>query len=340
MGTATRPPVKPLRPPEPPSVLALVADLLRRPWVNVDARHYLDDYLQTQWLAPAALADRQLALLRRVAWHCYLHVPAHQRRLGERLRPHQIEHLQHVSELPVARGDERRAQPDAFRATTSESIAGQRTTAGTRGAAVPVFLDDEVDARQTALRMRAERWAGAPPSQVVAAWGRTAIRERRPLDEAEVRAMVLASGRSPFSRTPAVVTAPGASYVRLLPALAGTTLRSVIVRGEDARGDGARLAEATGARLHRIYAAAETGIIAASCEQGGMHVAADHVIVEIVDEQDRPAAPGAIGRVVVTDLFNRAAPYLRHDLGDRGRLVTGGCGCGRALPLLEVLGRL
>lgn len=33
-------------------------------------------------------------------------------------------------------------------------------------------------------------------------------------------------------------------------------------------------------------------------------------------ERDEPVAPGEIGRVVVTDLYNRAMPLIRYDLGD------------------------
>jgi len=41
--------------------------------------------------------------------------------------------------------------------------------------------------------------------------------------------------------------------------------------------------------------------------------------IELLDlDADRPAAPGAPGRIVVTDLFNRAMPFVRYDTGDVG----------------------
>lgn len=40
---------------------------------------------------------------------------------------------------------------------------------------------------------------------------------------------------------------------------------------------------------------------------------------ELLDlEEDKPVNPGEIGRIVVTDLFNRAMPLIRYDLGDLG----------------------
>ena len=52
----------------------------------------------------------------------------------------------------------------------------------------------------------------------------------------------------------------------------------------------------------------------------------DETIIEMLDEQDQEVAPGEIGRVVITALYNRAIPILRYDLGDtvtRGHRADG-----------------
>ena len=80
--------------------------------------------------------------------------------------------------------------------------------------------------------------------------------------------------------------------------------------------------------------------MAAQCERRqGLHVTAENLIVEVVDDEGRPVAAGVEGRVVVTDLFNYAMPFVRYANGDRA--VAGGrCECGRGLPVLaEVVGR-
>jgi phenylacetate-coenzyme A ligase PaaK-like adenylate-forming protein len=111
--------------------------------------------------------------------------------------------------------------------------------------------------------------------------------------------------------------------------------------GPDSGDAGPSLAQRLQARLYPWYLAAEAevGVIAATCERGGLHVHADHLIVEVVDDAGRSQPAGTAGRLLVTDLYNYAAPYLRHDLGDLGRLAPAACGCGRSLPLLDVLGR-
>lgn len=62
--------------------------------------------------------------------------------------------------------------------------------------------------------------------------------------------------------------------------------------------------------------------------------------VEILEQDsDRPAHPGALGRIVVTDLYNCAMPFLRYDTGDLGRLAVGTDGVPIPNLLAELAGR-
>jgi phenylacetate-CoA ligase len=89
------------------------------------------------------------------------------------------------------------------------------------------------------------------------------------------------------------------------------------------------------------YGCREVATIAAECaEHQGMHINTDRLIVEFVDEAGRPVEPGQPGRVVVTDLFNYAMPFIRYDIGDVAIPDTKHCPCGRGLPLMkELIGR-
>ena len=63
------------------------------------------------------------------------------------------------------------------------------------------------------------------------------------------------------------------------------------------------------------------------------------MLVEVIDAAGQPCAPGQVGRVVVTPLFNYAMPLLRYELGDYAE-VGPPCPCGRGLPVLtRILGR-
>ena len=123
--------------------------------------------------------------------------------------------------------------------------------------------------------------------------------------------------------------------------IADLRLRELRVFGELCRPDLAELCrEAFGADLSDAYSAEETGPIASQCpEQGRYHVHADSVLLEVLDERDRPCPPGSLGRVVVTPLHNFAMPLLRYDLGDYAAAGEP-CACGRALPVLaRIAGR-
>jgi hypothetical protein len=278
------------------TLLSLVSDLVRRSWLAVDAAHYLDDYEASQWLAPPALLELQRAKLRRLVWHCLLNVPFWSRRLRGAISPADIEQLDGTAPLPVVRADER--QPaDAFIATSAE-----RTV-------------EESNERRRAVRLRAESWTGVPPQRVVAVWGRDAAVSPRALSPTEIAALRTALRRG----ARAGVSGPGAALAELAGRV-DAHADLVIIRGQEPAPGVERL----GGRVVRWLAADPFGVIAAPCERGGLHAQADHLWVESVD-----------GRLVVTDLHAYASPYLRHDLGLRGR-VGRACACGRGLPLIDL----
>src|SRR5207237_8114237 len=72
-----------------------------------------------------------------------------------------------------------------------------------------------------------------------------------------------------------------------------------------------------------------------ACPSGsGYRVNADSVVVEVVDRDGRPSAPGERGEVVVTALNNRTTPIVRYRIGDIGVLLVDPCPCGITLPLM------
>jgi phenylacetate-CoA ligase len=105
------------------------------------------------------------------------------------------------------------------------------------------------------------------------------------------------------------------------------------------------LAQAFGPRIFETYGNREVMLIAAECEaHDGMHLSMENLIVELVvrdGEQPRPALEGELGEVVITDLHNYGAPFIRYLTGDQAvRCSTQRCACGRSLPrLARVEGR-
>lgn len=96
-----------------------------------------------------------------------------------------------------------------------------------------------------------------------------------------------------------------------------------------------QIADRLGGRVFDIYGAVETGPLAWECPVGGgYHVCADHVILEILDDANRPARRG---RIVSTVLWRWSVPLIRYEMGDVGEWETDPCPCGRPWPRLRRL---
>jgi phenylacetate-CoA ligase len=95
--------------------------------------------------------------------------------------------------------------------------------------------------------------------------------------------------------------------------------------------------EAFSVRVFDRYGSREVAHIAGECQaHDGLHISADRMIVEVVDDGGQPCPRGEIGEILVTDLDNFGMPLIRYAIGDRGALAEQRpCSCGRGLPRLE-----
>jgi len=92
--------------------------------------------------------------------------------------------------------------------------------------------------------------------------------------------------------------------------------------------------------VHDGYGASEFLAIAWDCGRGALHVNADWIVLEPVDEAYRPVPPGVPSHtVLLTNLANHVQPLIRYDLGDSVTLLDHRCECGSALPAIRVEGR-
>ena len=77
------------------------------------------------------------------------------------------------------------------------------------------------------------------------------------------------------------------------------------------------------------YSNQECGLISQQCKLGTeYHINTASFYVEILDlEKDISVEDGKLGRIVVTDLYNKAMPMIRYDTGDLG-VMSHECECG------------
>ena len=96
-------------------------------------------------------------------------------------------------------------------------------------------------------------------------------------------------------------------------------------------------------KVYDHYGSREMYMASECREHHGYHIHAETIILEIVRKDGTPAAPGEIGRILLTDLFNRAFPFIRYEVGDAGVMAVEDepCPCGVSLPkLARVEGRI
>jgi phenylacetate-CoA ligase len=87
-----------------------------------------------------------------------------------------------------------------------------------------------------------------------------------------------------------------------------------------------------GCRVGSEYGSRDGGLVAQECPEGGLHIFAEGMYVEVVDADSQ-----GLGEIVVTCLDSLVFPIIRYRTGDVGSLDTTPCPCGRSLPKLRTV---
>lgn len=318
----------------------------------------------SQWWAPGALralqAQRLQVLLERVARG----VPFYRDWFAQQgWDPTDCTGLGDLEQLPVVDKALIREQGSAWREESGSGLSAHRTS-GSSGEPLAFWLGPERVGMDIAAKWRATRWWGVDiGDRELVLWGsavetdaqdrarawrdrlfRSRLVPARDLNPARLdriiqqirqwRPRMLFGYPSALSRVAWRARERGQRLDDLGIRVAFTT--SEVLRPEWREVIG----EVMGCGVANEYGARDAGFIARECPEGGLHVTAEALIVEILDDDDRPVAPGATGNIVVTNLTGPEFPFLRYRTGDRGALDPRPCACGRGLPLLrDVEGR-
>lgn len=299
--------------------------------------------------------------LRAFIEYCYAHVPYVRAWMKEAgLKPSDVEDSAGLARLPVLTKADVRKHRASLRSEIAGSLASS-STGGSTGEPLLFDLSKERIASRVACRQRVSRWWGLSVGvPELAIWGSPVEASRQDLLR-HLRDRLLATRLlSAYEMTEPVISRyldaiesgrsrqifayPSTMYLLCLHArkqgrdLRRGGVKAVFVTGEVLYPYQRQLiAETMGCPVADGYGGRDSGFIAHECPEGGMHVMADAVIVEIVDSLGRPLPAGETGEIVVTDLHSREAPFLRYATGDVGALSARRCPCGRPLPLLEKL---
>jgi phenylacetate-CoA ligase len=328
---------------------------------------YWADLERTQRLAPAALATLQFRALRRLLEHAYVNCPYYRRSWdGLGLHPRQLNGPADVERWPTidrATVHDNRAD---MRSATHRARLISTSTGGSGGVPLQFDLDRDSNDRRTAAWHRGYAWAGAGPgTKQLYLWGvplgHRTLRARLKDDlyhrMHRRRIVNCLDGHCDLARRflaeleayrPDVVVAyTGALHeVALRLDEIGRTPahrpRAIVVGAEKLHDfQRERIERTLGAPVFETYGSREFMLIGAECDRHrGLHLTAEYLLVEVLDDDDRPTPDGTEGNVVVTDLYNFGMPFIRYANGDRAVAGFDACDCGRGLPLLrKVVGR-
>jgi phenylacetate-CoA ligase len=336
--------------------------------MNDQARQMLDTMMKAQWADPATLDAHQDRMLGRLVAHAAAQTAAYAERLKPVIAPDGSIDLSRWDEVPVLTREQAQADTDAIvaRETPPEAGASQvNATSGSTGRAFRHRRSAIMSSVDLAASARGMRWFGVSGDETLASItvGATAKSGDPQAGHYKRGSWDIGGGtgrhaamsiNSPVSRQSDWLDDVRPAYLRTYPSNAAALarqgrprawhrgLKAVLCLGEvvtqEQRADVRR---EIGCAMINTYGATETGSIAYECPESGlMHVVSEAIRVELLDGNGRVVAPGEIGEVVVTPLWNYAMPLIRYRLGDHARQVAGACSCGRGLPVIgEVIGR-
>ncbi|MCF6351244.1 MAG: hypothetical protein L3J23_09505 [Flavobacteriaceae bacterium] len=95
-------------------------------------------------------------------------------------------------------------------------------------------------------------------------------------------------------------------------------------------------------KVFNQYASSEGSPFITECLLGNLHVNLDSGIFEFLNQNNKPAKPGEIAKMVVTSFRNLKTPLIRYDIGDNILLSKKNisCECGCNMPIIEkIIGR-
>jgi phenylacetate-CoA ligase len=329
-------------------------------------RHWAD-LDRTQWLSRSELEGIQFKALNGLIAHAFESCPYYREAwsaLG--LHPRQLKSPEDITRWPRIDRDTILLNRSAMRAARPPMPLIVKTTGGSTGLPLQFDLDHGSNDRRTAAAHRAYAWAGAAPgAKQLYLWGaplgarsfRARIKDtlyhrmhrRRivscfDMDESLPSRFLSALA----SVSPDVVVAYTTPLDEVARRLEETRIappfrpKSIVLGAEKVHPfQRERIERVFQAPVFETYGSREFMLIGAECPRHrGLHVTAEQLLVEVLDDDGRPTPDGHEGNVVITDLYNYGMPFIRYSNGDRAVAGWDACDCGRGLPLLrKVVGR-
>lgn len=330
--------------------------------IGRSAFRYYKELKKTQWLSPEKIREIQDIKLRNLIRHAYDHVPYYRDIFQKRgLGPHDIGSIEDLKKLPFLSRDD--VRNGLFSGLMSDNHKKDRIlrvgTGGTTAEPLHIYCDKRQLEHRWANTLRNMEWIGYRfGDRHIRLWHCSSFEMDRirflkqridnimsnrrfiPIFEMSDRLLeryvdLIMNFRPVLLDGYAESFNLMASFLRAR-SIKGVSVKAIISSAQVLPDEGRRLIEGGfNCKVYNKYGSREFSGIAHECEcHTGLHVNAESYIVEIIKD-NRPARPGELGEIVITDLNNYCLPFIRYRLEDLGYFSDRACPCGRGLPMIE-----
>ncbi len=348
-----------------PRFRAYMASFNQTHWmITRDVEHHYETLSRTQWLGRTGMRDLQDEKLRRLVRHAYRNVPYYRARMQEiGLGPEDIRTQDDLARLPfLTKADiKKHLYFDIMSENHDKAQVLRIATSGSTGEPFVCFVDRAQLEIRWAATLRAQEWTGYRfGDPTVRLWHQTLGMSKAQIRKEHLdarfcnRTFVPVFTLSDGNLEQMVKIIEGARPVLLDGYAEALDLMAHFIRSRGGMSGRPRavmssaqtlplpsrrtIEEAFGCQVFDKYGSREFSGIAYECDaHDGHHVVSESFLVEILKD-GRPAKPGEIGEVVITDLNNYCMPFLRYRIGDLA-VAMGDlpCLCGRSAPRLGAI---
>jgi phenylacetate-CoA ligase len=326
---------------------------------------YYEELKRSQWLKPTDVRKLQEAKLRAIVQHAYRHVPFYREMLDSLgVCPEEIQGLDDLRKLPIVDKETVRANLyfNLLSNNHNKWHIARINASGSTCEPSTYFADKHQLEIRSAARLRARDWTGSTfEEHKIRLWQKHVGLTPWEIVREKIRALLSQERLIPIS------TLSDSTAQNILSSLKssrsysieGSTevlhwlaqnsavsdknrraFSSISVSGQTLSPDArTEMQVAFGGQVYDHYSTQEFSVVAHQCDsRAGLHVVAESFIVEVLKD-GKPALPGEVGEVVITDLNNYCMPLIRYKIGDLAVAANPAeqCSCGRGLPMIRAI---
>lgn len=320
----------------------------------------MEEFERNQWLSYEELVNYQNEKLRNLINHVYHNVPYYHNIMKRlKLEPGDIKTIKDLVQLPLLTKKEVKENfPDLKARNYPRWRLKMGHTSGTTGSPSQFLWDNNICVVNNVVDWRQKHWAGlAYQDKIALLLGRMIVplKQKGPpfwrtnwvhrqlflssfhLQEENLKYHI---EKLKHFKPKALEAYPSTAYIlarylnqrnEVFPLTCVlTSSETLFPHYRDA------IQKAFASPIFDFYGLAERIVFATECSaHRGHHLNMDYGIVEMLKENNQPAGPGEMGRLVATGLHNFGMPLIRYATGDVTALKKEECPCERKFQLIE-----